>query len=563
MDTHSTVRTDRVNTCPVGDCRMSFKSEYELISHRLTHDSRVECGADGCNEIFHTLSQRLRHRVSVHNRRTHSYRRGKQWFEWKGKTETQEVMQTMGDNERVNEDMFDNLYDSNGLELRIDIKEEPEIYFVETINTDMSSTSNEMQTQVNSTSKSSTSQSSQEMVNKDMSGKSSKDSMEMKSNESMTEFLQQNKSEREKCFNLTTNTFICPINDCHKSYETDSQFATHLCNVHTSRHHVCTHEGCGKAYKTKSHLNVHQLTHYSSKSYDCPHNGCQYKAMNNHYLKIHLSSHSVLAKRNRHLLEAHSRPLINGLEDKHQFRCRRVDCGQEFTTNEMLAQHMNVHNCVDQTTDSIGSQPENKPKTGQPGTITCVVCSETNGHRERIRGHKTVPFGDSNGLALRSMRRLSDNCLESDECIHDFIYLEQHVRTHSTDRRFRCDVGGCEKTFRAVYELTQHRRTHSAQPTYKCGADGCNDMFYSPSIRLKHQVLVHNRRPYVQRRRPGVKHRCEWPGCDYEGPNGSLRKHTLVHTGERPHGCHWPDCGKRFTLSHQLNEHMNIHLNVK
>ncbi|CAG2100929.1 unnamed protein product [Medioppia subpectinata] len=483
LKTHSTVITDRVNRCPVSDCQMAFKSKNELNVHRLTHGSgpAIKCETKGCNDMFYTFSQRLRHRVSVHNRRTYSYRRGKQWFEWKGKTETQEVKQTIDDNndgvnedmfdnnskpvetkliagklqslalkcgvtdcqmifaskgdlyqhldqhmndlelrpmntemetllntEGVNKDMSDNSYDSNGLDLRVDIKEELVAYYVEPINTDISTMNVGMQRQVNSISKPSTSQSSQEMVNKDMNGKSSEDSMEMPSKQSMSQLLAQNKTKRKQCFDRTLKAFICPINKCHKSYETDSKFATHLWNIHTTRHHVCTHEGCGQAFKTKYNLRQHLLVYKNNKSLHCPHNGCQYKAISNQCLKIHLKSHSVYKcdvngcvyqtlhkgifkkhcarhevynvrtiecgidgcidmfcnedQRNRHLWEAHSRRLLYGAEDKYQFRCQRTHCGQVFTTNEMLAQHMNGHNCVEETNEMIGSQSEDKPK---------------------------------------------------------------------------------------------------------------------------------------------------------------------------------------------------------
>ncbi|CAG2107009.1 unnamed protein product [Medioppia subpectinata] len=412
---HLTDTTDRVIRCPVSDCKVEFKSKNELNVHRLTHGSgpAINCGTKGCNEMFYTFSQRLRHRVSVHNRRTYSYRRGKQWFEWKGKTETQEVMQTIDDNnEGVNEDIFDNSYDSNGLKLRTNIKEEPEIYFVEQINIQNSLMSTGMQTQLIATSKPSTSLSSQRVVNKDMSGRTrqsvttnmtpktslaelliqnrserlkyfsfttntfncpvnecresyptsgqfrdhlktihtknkyvckyndcykafntnnglarhslthktsqpkgmtnndiiennSEDSMKIPSNETVSQFLIQNKTEREKCFELSTNTFICPINDCHKSYQNDRTFLQHLRKTHVLRQYVCTHEGCGKGFKTKHTLSSHQLTHKPFEPFHCPYNGCLYKAVTNRGFEQHMRHKNT----SYHSTDASTRPL--------------------------------------------------------------------------------------------------------------------------------------------------------------------------------------------------------------------------------------------------------------
>ncbi|CAG2115869.1 unnamed protein product [Medioppia subpectinata] len=437
LKSHSTVITDRVNTCPFSDCQMAFKSMNELNVHRLTHVSgpAIKCGTKGCNEMFYTFSQRLRHRVSVHNRRTYSYRRGKQWFEWNGKIETQEV----------NEDMFNNLYDSNGLELRADINEGSCGKSTEPMNTTK-------QTLLNIISKPSTSQSSElEVIDL-----ISEDSMEMPSNESMSQFLRQNKTERKKCLDLTTDAYICPINECHKSFETDAQFAKHLQSCHSGRQFMCDYEGCGKAFKRKNTLNDHLLIHNNIKFLNCPQNGCHFQTNKRFNLRQHMKTHSrgrfscgvtdcqmifttrlnlrkhcllnhntnptiecgtdgcidifyTESERNRHQIKIHSNRDDNqevnqssddnnaqksySLRDfriKHQFQCQLTDCGQRFTTNEMLAQHMNVHNCVDQTNRSIGDDINNEtdghlndvreantPRSGQPGSITCVICSQT------------------------------------------------------------------------------------------------------------------------------------------------------------------------------------------
>ncbi|OAD03930.1 C2H2-type zinc finger transcription factor, partial [Mucor lusitanicus CBS 277.49] len=51
---------------------------------------------------------------------------------------------------------------------------------------------------------------------------------------------------------------------------------------------------------------------------------------------------------------------------------------------------------------------------------------------------------------------------------------------------------------------------------------------------------------------------CGWSFKRYE----HLKRHMLVHTGERPYSCHFPGCGKSFTndaKSHICPRHMRIH----
>jgi hypothetical protein len=38
----------------------------------------------------------------------------------------------------------------------------------------------------------------------------------------------------------------------------------------------------------------------------------------------------------------------------------------------------------------------------------------------------------------------------------------------------------------------------------------------------------------------------------------ALSKHELTHTGERPHGCTFANCGKKFVQKSHLNYHIKV-----
>ncbi|CAG2107010.1 unnamed protein product, partial [Medioppia subpectinata] len=538
-------------------------------------------------------------------------------------------------------------------------------------------------TLINSTSKPSTSQSSQEMTNKDMNKKSSEDSMQMPSKQSMSKFLAQNKTRRRKCFNKTKNAFICPINKCHKSCETDFQFRRHVTAVHGERQFLCTHEGCGKGYTTRSALRVHQLLHKTVKSFHCPHNGCEYEAIDDYYFTQHV--------KRRHSNQSVSEVLLQNVTErkkcyefeKKAFICPINDCHKSYKTDVQFSHHLkSVHSDGQYVCEYIGCENVLKSKNGfnlhllghkkaKPFHCPHNGC-ESKAVSDRylkahLKTHSTESVVKGAEPLIQYTKAFTLNTWERKRCfdpktktwkcpgiecqkalktrklfnqhlynIHseprfkchyegcDKIFthkdrLDNHLVVHKNDKKFKCDykdceyagrtkwalkshmvshltdrpviecsVDGCGKAFKLAKDLAQHSRVHLSDPTIRCGADGCNEMFFHSYERLKHQISVHNRKR--KKYKPQRKQRCDWPGCEYSGTYLSYHKlkhtgerpHVCVwpdcgksyanklrlmigpdHTGERPHVCVWPDCGKSYANKLRLRDHMNIHNNVR
>ncbi|OQV22345.1 putative Polycomb protein PHO [Hypsibius exemplaris] len=84
-----------------------------------------------------------------------------------------------------------------------------------------------------------------------------------------------------------------------------------------------------------------------------------------------------------------------------------------------------------------------------------------------------------------------------------------------------------------------------------CTYPGCNKQFANISSFRKH------RKSHAPK-----CHTCEVCGRSFT-ENSKLRRHYVVHTGEKPFQCSFEGCGKRFSLDHNLRTHMRIHNGIR
>lgn len=88
-------------------------------------------------------------------------------------------------------------------------------------------------------------------------------------------------------------------------------------------------------------------------------------------------------------------------------------------------------------------------------------------------------------------------CTEKD-CGKAFLNshsLKIHVRVHTKDRPYGCEIVGCEKNFTTLYRLKAHQRVHNGT-TFKCEQSGCVKFFTTLSDLRKHKRVHSGDRPF-------------------------------------------------------------------
>ncbi|KAJ2956820.1 hypothetical protein NQZ79_g7398 [Umbelopsis isabellina] len=93
-----------------------------------------------------------------------------------------------------------------------------------------------------------------------------------------------------------------------------------------------------------------------------------------------------------------------------------------------------------------------------------------------------------------------------------------------------------------------------------------SQQFYQGNSHHFHQLQTQMQQPehmhasQSKRKPTGNRHVCKYPYCGWSFKRYEhLKRHMLVHTGERPHICDYPGCGKSFSRSDNYAAHYRTH----
>jgi len=150
---------------------------------------------------------------------------------------------------------------------------------------------------------------------------------------------------------------------------------------------------------------------------------------------------------------------------------------------------------------------------------------------------KKLPPGGLPGIDLSDPKQLSE-----------FARMKpKRQREDDSIKTIACPHKGCTKMFKDNSAMRKHLHTHGPR-VHVCAE--CGKAFVESSKLKRHQLVHTGEKPF----------QCTFEGCGKRfSLDFNLRTHVRIHTGDRPYVCPFDSCNKRFAQSTNLKSHILTH----
>ncbi|KAL2768901.1 transcription factor YY2 [Daubentonia madagascariensis] len=160
-------------------------------------------------------------------------------------------------------------------------------------------------------------------------------------------------------------------------------------------------------------------------------------------------------------------------------------------------------------------------------------------YSEYMTGKKLPPEGIP-GIDLSDPKQLAE-----------FTRMKPKKTKEDAPRTIACPHKGCVKMFRDNSAMRKHLHTHGPR-VHVCAE--CGKAFVESSKLKRHQLVHTGEKPF----------QCTFEGCGKRfSLDFNLRTHVRIHTGDRPYVCPFDACNKKFAQSTNLKSHILTHAKNK